>query len=115
VAADAVWQRTHDACIEFRDSGIADATDGLASVRVLRLSSGAAGEHAAPQIHHGDFLFLLVLDGRLDLASQTLGTHALSAGDACVIPGGVDHALAASLPAEVLEVALARRIPAHAS
>ena len=69
-----------------------------------------SGASAAPsQIHSGDFLFLLVLDGRLDLASRTLGSHTLDTGDACVIPPGADYALESRSPAEVLEVAMPQR------
>ena len=116
VAADAIWQRTHDERCEFRDSGISEATDGLASVRVLRIRDARVDERVSEtRMHDSEFLFLFVFEGRLDLHSRTLGTHTLAAGDACVIPDGVDYALEASLPSEVLEVALARRNPAPAS
>ncbi len=115
VAADAIWQRTQDGRCEFRDTGISDATYDLADVRVLRVTPGAstADEHLTPQIHDDEFRFLFVLEGRLDLVSRSLGTHALAAGDACVIPEGVDYALDAPSVCEVLEVALARQKPAR--
>ena len=125
VAADAVWQATCDATdfiktdfirhAEVRDTGIADATDGLASVRVLR--SCDTDETPQHKIHDGDFLFLYALQGRCRLLSRTLGEHALDAGDSCVIPAGADYALEMPAGAEMLEVALpaisaARRPPA---
>ena len=108
IAADAVWQRNEHAGCNFRDTGISQATDGLASVRVLRVTPSADAErnNLARQIQDGDFLFLLLLDGRLGLISHALGTHALDVGDACVIPQGADYALDARLPADVLAVAL---------
>lgn len=111
IAADAIWQRTHESPAsikgrEFRDTGISSATDGLASVRVLRITPGVDDEHLAPQVHDGDFLFLMVLEGRLDLISRALGSQTLDADDACVISAGTDFALQAREPTEVLEVAL---------
>ncbi len=112
VAADTIWQRAQDERCEFRDTGISDATDGLAHVRVLRIRDPRAHELApATRRHNSEFLFLFVFDGQLDLISRTLGTHTLDVGDACVVPEGVDYALEASMPCEVLEVALARRNP----
>jgi quercetin dioxygenase-like cupin family protein len=109
VAADAVWQRAQAGGYAFRDTGISDATDGLANVRVLRIrDTHTDGNAWEPRVFDGEFLFLCVLDGRIDLISRTLGTHTLAAGDACVIPEGIDYALEARLPCEVLEVALAR-------
>ena len=110
IAAQAGWQPARETGFEFRDTGIAAATDGLASVRVLRVTAGRAtaphAAHSRRQIHRGDFLFLQVLDGRLDLSSESLGEHTLDAGDACVIPSGADYSLAASQPCELLEVAV---------
>jgi quercetin dioxygenase-like cupin family protein len=108
VAADAVWQRAQAGAFAFRDTGISDATDGLANVRVLRIHDTHTDGYAQePRAFDGEFLFLYVLDGRIDLVSRILGTHTLAAGDACVIPSGVDYALEAKMPSEVLEVALA--------
>jgi uncharacterized protein YjlB len=108
IAARATWQRDADTGCAFRDTGIARATDGRASVRVLRFESaaGAPRPRPAPRIQCAEVLFLLVLDGRIDLASQSLGAHSLAAGDACVIPGGADYLLRASMPADVLEVVM---------
>ena len=115
IAADAVWQRDENAGHNVRDTGISQATDGLANVRVLRVTPGADAEreNLAPQIQDGDFLFLLVIDGRLDLLSHTLGTHTLDVGDACVISEGADYAFNAQLRSDVLEVALSQLNPAR--
>ncbi len=107
VAEEARWQRAHDPRLEFRDAGIADATDGLASVRVLRLRDASAiGEAPLPRTHDGEFLFLCVLDGQCLLLSHALGDHTLTAGDTCVIPAGADYALDAQAGCGILEVAL---------
>jgi quercetin dioxygenase-like cupin family protein len=110
VAAHAAWQEIPETGFAFRDTGIAEATDGLASVRVLRAKS-----HVAPasldsrkQINRNPFLFWQVLDGSLELTSQLLGTHTLQTSDACVIPVGADYMLATEQSCELLEVALAQ-------
>lgn len=111
VAADAVWQRTKDGRFEVRDSGISQATDGLAGVRVLRIMSptGPDGPDITACLHDGEFLFLAVLDGRLQLRSKALGTHTLETDDVCVIPTGADYVIEGIAPCEVLEVALPAR------
>jgi quercetin dioxygenase-like cupin family protein len=112
VASEARWQRTTSAAEpgdawEFRDTGIAHATDAMADVRIVRAAMNASDSHckSATKVHTGDLMFLFVLDGQLDLLSQALGTHALGTGDACVIPVGADYALDARSACEILEVA----------
>ena len=110
IASEASWSPWLDAQtpgFEVRDTGISFATEGLASVRVVR--STQAGASTATLCHSGEFLFYFVLDGRIALHSQALGSYELSATDACVIPAGADFRLADSVGLELLEVAL----PAH--
>lgn len=104
VATDAIWQSFGDEGFEFRDTGIAQATEGLAGVRVLRAKSGAMS-----RTHTGEPLFFAILGGRLRMRSKALGTHMLETDDTCVIPGGADYAIEAITPCEVLEVALPAR------
>ncbi len=108
VAADAVWQRVEGSRFEVRDTGIAEATDGLAGVRVLRVTSTAGAEVTDPtaRLHNGEFLFLAVLEGRLQLRSKALGAHTLEADDSCVIPAGADYVIDPVTPCEALEVAM---------
>ena len=61
------------------------------------------------QQHNGDLLFLYVLEGRLQLNSEQLGTHILDVDDACAIPAGADYRVTAMAACEVLEVALPAR------
>ncbi len=109
IAAEAVWRR--EAGFEVRDSGIAGATGGLVSVRILRAVPGAAGVNT-PCGH--ELLFVAVLDGTLHVRSEAFGVHTLNADDACVIPTGGDYSLEAAGPCEMLEVALRAPIPATA-
>ncbi|MGH8163520.1 MAG: cupin domain-containing protein, partial [Rhodanobacteraceae bacterium] len=108
IAANADWKSAHDARWKFRDTGVTDATNRLASVRVLRAmdDSGAPRSRPNPTAHAGEFLFLFVLDGVLRLTSHAFGTHDLNPGDACVIPAGADYALNANASCQILEVAL---------
>lgn len=108
VAERATWRPAPETGFEFRDLGIAEATEGLASVRVLRAAPVAASVHAdrSAQTNTNEFLFWQILDGSLELTSQALGRHTLQSGDACVIPTGADYRIEAGQSCEVLEVAL---------
>jgi quercetin dioxygenase-like cupin family protein len=109
IAAQADWREAPEPGFEFRDTGIAAATDGLASVRVLRARSDVTAIDLTSRetINQNPFLFWQVLTGSLKLTSHSLGGHTLQAGDACVIPVGADYMLAGE-HCDVLEVALAQ-------
>ena len=70
---------------ESRDIGIADATDGLASVQVIRLSGRP---HAARLENNGELFFVFVLRGSATLQRHGKAEQSLAAGDAFVIPAG---------------------------
>ena len=78
VAARTPWTNFHGG--EARETGICDATGGLAEVRTIR-----GGQIDFP-MHHGELVFGFVLDGsaRLDFEDR----FELCAGDAFVIPPG---------------------------
>jgi quercetin dioxygenase-like cupin family protein len=105
IAAGAIWRDADrfEAC----DTGIAQATGGIGSVRVLRASAGASGPDAAPLASNDALTFLFVLEGRAQLRSEALGVHALDREDACVIPVGAVFALEPAPSCAVLEVMLA--------
>jgi mannose-6-phosphate isomerase-like protein (cupin superfamily) len=86
-----------------RDTGIADATDDLASVRVIRASSDAV---TTPTSHGGELMFLFVLKGSLAIESAALGNHTLAAEDSVVIPAGAEYLLRGEKGMEMLEVVL---------
>jgi quercetin dioxygenase-like cupin family protein len=98
--ADARWQPSDG--YEFRDTGIASATDGLAGARVVRLRAPVTRAHA------GEFLFYFVLAGKLSLNAQMHGNHRLGPTDSFVIPSGTEFTLAGN-GAELLEVILPAR------
>lgn len=109
VAAEAAWKPWRLAGFVARDTGIGAATDGLAGVKVARVSGVPTGETVR---HAGEFLFLFVLAGSARLAAAGHGEEALAAGDSVTIPAGVPHALAdCSRDLEVLEVCLPAELP----
>ncbi len=99
-AREARWTPWRLDGFEARDTGIAAATDGLASVRVVKARSAVT---TTVHAHAGAFLFLFVLQGELSLEQ---GGHPLQADDCCVILAGLDYALRASAELEMLEVSL---------
>lgn len=88
---------------EARDTGIGRATDGLASVQVVRPS----GEPQATVIrHNGEFFFNFVLQGSTTLQRQRKPRQTLEPGDSFVIPAGMQITLTDTSPdLELLQVA----------
>src|SRR3546814_14195739 len=67
VAAYATWR---SAGFVARDTGITEATDGLAGAKVIRVADGIpAGAARAMLRHDGELLFLFVLRGCIDRQS----------------------------------------------
>ncbi|MBL8205271.1 MAG: cupin [Blastocatellia bacterium] len=99
-AKEAQWLPWRSAGFEVRDTGIADATNGLATARVVRATTAT---QALVKGHTGEFQFIFVLAGEvaIDWLSQPL-----QVGDSCVIPAQSEYNLQASAGAELMEVAL---------
>lgn len=98
---DAIWSPWRHPGFEARDTGISEATGGLADVRIVRGEKGAD----APVLRFaGRLLFLFVLKGEMNLNAREL--HRLQAGDICVVPPNSDYALQAGPDLELLEVIL---------
>ena len=103
-AKDAVWRPWRIPGFVARDTGIADATGGVASVIVARPHGPLP---RAATTHGADILFTFVLAGALTLDAAGQGTHALEEGDAYVVPPGLDTTLGDATPdLELLEVSL---------
>jgi quercetin dioxygenase-like cupin family protein len=103
-AAAAVWTPWRIPGFEGRDTGINAATRAVASVQVARPAGAAVGEVTS---HGSDILFTFVLSGSVRLQAEGHGTHALSEGDAFVIPPHLRTAFSeASADLRLLEVAL---------
>jgi mannose-6-phosphate isomerase-like protein (cupin superfamily) len=108
VAAEANWLPWRAPGFEMRDTGIGDATDGLAGARVVRVRDRTEAKFGA---HGGEFLFFFVLDGEMMLDVQGHGRHQLKVNDSCVIPAGVDYAINTAAASELLEVTLPAELP----
>jgi quercetin dioxygenase-like cupin family protein len=89
--AEAGWQPWRLRGFECQDTGIAAATDGFASVRIVRATGSVVSE---PLRHDTDVLFLFVLDGGLTLDVTGHTRTRLTAGDAVVLPSTLRCAIA---------------------
>ena len=89
-AGDAVWSPARLPGFFACDTGIADATGGVASAQVARRAGegGDAGETS----HDADILFTFVLEGGMTLRVPEQESWALRAGDAFVLPPGLRSA-----------------------
>lgn len=86
---NATWQQEEGNLLEFRDTGILEATAGVADVRVLRaLNHG----DSSPRVHKANIHFSFVLEGALELEVAEHGSQTLQSGDAFVIPPGLGFA-----------------------
>lgn len=106
-AADAAWTPSRVPGFETRDTGIGEATAGVASVQVVRPAGSIDGVDTS---HTSDILFTFVLSGQVTLRSEQQGEHSLVEGDAFVVPPRMRTVLKnASTDLQLLEVSL----PAH--
>lgn len=90
-----------------RDTAIADHTDGVAGVHVLRPADGSAQWTR----HDADIHFSFVMQGHMMLEGDGVPAQDLEAGDAFVVPPGLATRYGkASGDLEVLEVTLPGRV-----
>jgi mannose-6-phosphate isomerase-like protein (cupin superfamily) len=103
IAAAATWAPSRIGGFEASDTGIAEATGGLAGIRVVRPKGVPA---PARQSHDAEFCFYFVLSGAVAVELDG-ARHVLSADDSIAIPGGMAYVLAdASENLELLEITL---------
>ena len=105
LAAQAEWLRDNAGNYEYRDTGIRDATNGLADVRVIRSRSGDS-IIAAPGSHPNKITFLFILSGQIELSSIKNGVKTLKAEESFVIPSQAEYLIAVIDNCELLWVAL---------
>jgi quercetin dioxygenase-like cupin family protein len=105
IASEAVWQSYAQGALQFADTGIADATNGMASARVLRMQ-GSPGNPASLPIVAAPVHFLFVLSGLLTLGPVAGETIELLSDDACVLPARWRGRLECASACEILEVAM---------
>lgn len=105
ISGNAEWEPWAIAGLEFRDTGVKEATKGLASVIIKRPSK----EIIIPArcIHTADILFQFVMQGKLQLQVEDQAPINLRPRDAFVIPPGLAYQLQnCSADLEILEVVL---------
>jgi mannose-6-phosphate isomerase-like protein (cupin superfamily) len=104
VAEKAVWNKSPIEGFEERDAGIAEATGGLADVRVFRAISPAGFSVK----HSDEFLFFFILKGRLRLSDGGGDgkIYHLKAGGSFVLPAGEEYLIESEQGLEILRVAL---------
>lgn len=87
-AQEASWLPWRMAGFEYRETGIEEATNGLAGVRIIR----PKGE-SNPSVcsHDHEFLFFFVLAGQATLSIEGYGDNHLDTGDCCVLPSGAAY------------------------
>lgn len=104
VAEEATWAPWHHAGFECRDTGISEATNDLAGVRIVRPESGV--EPSAEVIHDGELWLGHLVHGSLDLVVGG-SVHQLSSGDSFAIPAAAPVGFSRCSPdLELLEVTL---------
>ena len=102
-ARDATWIPWRDG-FEKRDTGIAEATGGLAGAIVVRPSGAPAAHYVS---HDAEFVFIFILSGSAELHVDGRDGITLDVDAAAAIPAGIAHMLGdISDDFEMLEVAL---------
>ena len=102
---EATWKPWRIKGFEFRDTGINNATKGIASVKVAR----TLNTNAKPQLisHDTNILFTFVMQGEMELAADGQKLQFLHKGDAYVVPPHLKHQISNfSNDLELLEVSL---------
>ena len=91
VAAEAKWTPWTSQGFEYRDTGIAQATNEIASVAVIRRNGSDV--RTTPQQHHRQLAFSFVLKGSATLLCDNHDKTSLSVSDSYVIPPNHNHLL----------------------
>jgi len=102
---DAIWTPWRINGFEYRETGINEATNGVASVHVARPAVIPSNQEFLS--HDTDILFTFVLRGEMELTAEGHSSNKLHEGDAYVIPPHMKYALTnCSNKLELLEVSL---------
>jgi quercetin dioxygenase-like cupin family protein len=101
-ATGAEWDTGLIEGFEVRDTGMTQATQGLARVRII--GSSQADKAALSCKHSGEFQFFYILEGNGEIRGPEIGEHSLHAGDCCTIPPEVDCEIIAGEGFQMLEV-----------
>ena len=101
-AKNASWSAWRSVDFECRDTGISIATDGLASVKVIR---SRTVDMQVSFNHSVEFHFIFLLSGLVKITCEGHQSYTMSTGDSIVIPSKMGHSLSeCSNDLEFLEV-----------
>ena len=101
-AKGASWLAWRSVYFECRDTGISIATDGLASVKVIR---SCTVDMQVSFNHSVEFYFIFLLSGSMKITCERHQPFSMSAGDSIVIPSKMRHSFSeCSKDLEFLEV-----------
>jgi quercetin dioxygenase-like cupin family protein len=111
VAAEAAWAPSEHPAVAFCDTGIANATNDLASARVVRIASvaGATLAEITSRIRNDCELFLYVLHGEMQVRCDDGVMRSLASDDACLVAAGVECAVDVDESCNALIVAIPKR------
>lgn len=101
VAEKADWNRAPREGFEWRNTGVFEASGGLADVRIFR----AVADSRFSVNHSGEFLFFFVVRGNLDLSGGDK-IYRLEKSDCFVLPAGDEYFVHADAGLELLRVSL---------
>ena len=108
-AQDAVYQTGLRSFMEYRDLGIAEATNGQFRAHVVRIKKDGPGAHdlhtTGLHQHLCDFQMFYVLKGWIRFVYEGQGEHTFREGDCVLQPAAIVHnELECSDDVEVLEI-----------
>ena len=105
-AADAHFARGLRSFFEYRDLGIARATEGRVVAHVIRAAPGAPFS-GQPHLHRTTFQMVYVLRGWIEFDYEGQGTVRLTAGSCVYQPPGIRHReVGHSEDVEMLEIVM---------
>ena len=103
IAGQARWKPWRVKGFEVSETGIGQATNGIAGIRVVRPNGASLTQR---QSHNTGFCFCFVLNGTVTVQLDD-AAHALAVDDSITIPGGMAYALAPASPdLSLLEITL---------
>ena len=105
-AEEATWAPGLREIFEYRDLGIAEATQGRVVAHVIRAAAGQEFS-GQPHLHHTTFQLVYVLKGWIEFEYEGQGVVRLEAGSCVHQPPGIRHReIGHSEDVEMLEVVL---------
>ncbi len=104
-AENDVWQASEVEGLQKSNTGISDATDGLADVSKLT----AVSDFEFSLNHSDEFLFFFILDGNLKLSDRDGLNYSLTKNDCFVLPARTEYFLEGEKGAKMLRVCVQKK------